>query len=94
MTISLVLYPFLKKLTLTLTLGQGHRKVKVIDTWVIACALLSCTLVPSMKSVGQIASEKCPVLCFLHIFLENLTLTFDFDLESRSSALRSLNVPY
>ena len=81
MTISLVLYPFLKKLTL----------VKVIDTWVIACALLSCTLVPSMKSVGQIASEKCPVLCFLHIFLENLTLTFD--LGSRSSTLRSLNVP-
>ena len=29
----------------------------VIDTWVIGCNLLGCTLVPSMKSVGEIASE-------------------------------------
>ena len=41
---------FGKNLTLTY-------KVKVIGTWVIECALLGCTLVPSMKSVGEIASE-------------------------------------
>ena len=42
---------------LTLTL-----EVKVIGTWVIECALLGCTLVPSMKSVGEIASEMWPIL--------------------------------
>ena len=36
--------------------------VKVISTWVIECALLGCTLVPSMKSVGEIAYEIGPVL--------------------------------
>ena len=43
-------------------------KVKVIDTWVIECALLGCTLVPSMKSIDEIAPEIWPVLCFLCIF--------------------------
>ena len=61
MTISLVFYPFLKKFDLDLWPWPW---VKVIETWVIACSLLGCTLVPSIKSVGQIASEKCPVLCF------------------------------
>ena len=37
-------------------------KVKVIRTWVIECALLGCTLVPSMKSVGEIAFEIWPVV--------------------------------
>ena len=47
---------FWENLTLTFDLNQ----VKVIGTWVIECALLklmSCTLVPSMKSVSEIASE-------------------------------------
>ena len=35
---------------------------KVIGTWVIEYALLGCTLVPSMKSVCEIASEIWPVL--------------------------------
>ena len=30
--------------------------IKVTSIWVIECALLGCTLVPSMKSVGEIAS--------------------------------------
>ena len=54
-------------------------KVKVIDTWVIGCKLLGCTLVPSMKSVGKIASEIWPILCFFTHIGENLTLTFDLD---------------
>ena len=54
---------------------------------VIECALLGCTLVPSMKSVGEIASEIGPVLWFFTHFWENFTLTFDLDLGSRSSAL-------
>ena len=142
-------YPFLEKFDLDLDLWLWL-KVKVIDTWVIECALLGCILVPSMKCVGEIASKIWPVLwVFLHIFwkiwpcpltltlgqghqhlghwmrfiglylgtkyevcrwnsvqdmtsslfffthfLENLTLTFDLDLGSRSSALRSLNAPY
>ena len=69
-------------------------KVKVIGTWVIECALLGCTLVPIMKSVGEIASKIWPVLWFFTHFWENLTLTFDLDLRSRSSALGSLNAPY
>ena len=31
--------------------------VKVISTLVIECGLLGCTLIPSMKTVGEIASE-------------------------------------
>ena len=31
--------------------------VKVIVPWIIKCASLGCTLVPSMKSVGQIGYE-------------------------------------
>ena len=60
------------------------------------CALLGCTLVPSMKSVAEIASEIWPVvwLFFFYHLWENLTLTFDLDLRSRSSALGSLNVSY
>ena len=68
--------------------------VKVIGFWVIECTLLGCTLVPSMKSVGEIGSEIGPVLWFFTHFGENLTLTFDLDLGSRSSAHESLNVPY
>ena len=52
---------------------------KVLGTWVIECALLGCTLVPSMKSVGEIASEIGPVLWFITHLWENLTLTFDLD---------------
>ena len=51
-------------------------------------------IIDMMKSVGQIASEKCPVLSFFTHFLENLTLTFDLDLRSKSSTLGSLNVTY
>ena len=67
-------------------------KVKVISTWVIECTLMGCTLVLSMKSVVEIASEIWPVLWFFTHFLESLTLTFD--LGSMSSALGSLNAPY
>ena len=41
--------------------------VKVTGTWFIECALLGCTLVPSMKSVSEIASDIWPVLCFFPI---------------------------
>ena len=51
MTSSLVFYHF--RQNLTLTFGQGH--------WHIECALLG-TLVPSMKSVGEIASKIWSVL--------------------------------
>ena len=89
MTSSLILYPFWENLTLTFDLDLRS----VIGTWVIECASLGCTLVPGMKSVVEIASEIWPILCFfLPILRENLTLTFH--LESRSSALGSLNVPY
>ena len=47
-----------------------------------------------MKSVGEIASKKSPVLVFITHFGENVTLTFDLDLGSKSSTLESLNVPY
>ena len=61
MTSSLVFYPFLTKFDL-----WPWPKVMVISTWVIECALLGCTLVPSMKSVGEIVSEIWPVLWFLY----------------------------
>ena len=91
MTSSLVFYAFWGKFDLDL---WPWPSVKVIGTWAIDWALLSCTLVPSMKSVGEIASEVWPVLCFFTHFWENLTLTFDLDQRSKSSALRSLNAPY
>ena len=56
--------------------------------------LIGLYLVPSMKSVGEIASEIGPVLWGFTHFGENLTLTFDLDLGSRSLAHGSLNVPY
>ena len=59
MTSSLVFTYFWENLTLTFDLDLS---VKVIGTWVIECALLGCTLVPSMKSVGEIASEILPIL--------------------------------
>ena len=50
---------FWENFTLTFDLNQRSRSslVKVIGTWVIECALLGCTLVPRMKSVGEIAFE-------------------------------------
>ena len=48
-------------------------QAKVIITWVIECALLGCTLVPSIKSVGEIASEIASCLVF-YLFLGNLDL--------------------
>ena len=30
---------------------------RIIGTWVMECSLLDCTLVPCVKSVGEIASE-------------------------------------
>ena len=82
-----VFYLFLGKLDVDLS-------VKVIGTWVIERALMGCTLVPSMKSVGECPSRLDQFFGLLQIFWENLTLNFDLDLESRSSALRSLNAPY
>ena len=35
-----------------------------LDLWVIECALLCCTLVPSKKSVGEIAPEMCQLFSF------------------------------
>ena len=87
----LVFNPFWEKFELDL---WPSPKVKVIGTWVIECALLGCTLVPSMKCVEEIASKIWPVLCFFMHFWENLTLTFDLDLGSRSSALGPLTSPY
>ena len=66
---------------LTLTFGIG--------TWVIECALLCYTLVPSMKYVGEIAFEIWPFFFILANFW-----TFDLDLWSKSSAFESLNAPY
>ena len=54
--------------------------VKVIITLIIKCALLGCTLVPSINSVCEISSEIWPIILFLPIFEKNLTLTFDLDL--------------
>ena len=81
----LVVYPFLVKFDLDLW---------SISTWVIGCACMGCTLVPSMKSVGEIASKIRPVFWFFTHCWENLTLIFDVDLGSRLSTLRSLNAPY
>ena len=54
---------FEENLTLTFDLDLWPWPwVKVIGTWVIECALLGCTMVPSMKSVGEIASEIWPIL--------------------------------
>ena len=91
MTSSLVFYPFLGKFDLDL---WPWLSVKVIGTWVIECALLGCTLVPSMKCVREIASKIWPVLWFFMHFGENLTLTFDLVLGSRLLALGSLTAPY
>ena len=66
----LVFYSFFENFTLTFDLDQ---KIKVISTWVIGCAFMGCTLVPSMKSVGEIASKICPVLWFFTHFWQNLT---------------------
>ena len=68
MTISLVFLPIFWKI-------WPWPWVKVFGTWVIKCALLGCTLLPSMKSVGEIASEIWPVLWYFTHFGENLTLT-------------------
>ena len=67
---SLVFYPFFGKFDLDLW-------VKVIGTWVIECASLGCTFVPSMKCllVGEIVSKIWQVLWFFTHFWENLTLT-------------------
>ena len=91
MTSSLVFHAFWGKFDLDLWPWPW---VKVIGIWVIECALLSCILVLNMKSVGEIASEIWPVLCLFMHFWENLTLTFDLDRRSRSSALGSMNAPY
>ena len=56
-----------------MTLSFG--KFKVIVTWVIECALLCCTLVPNIKSVGEIASE----IWFISWCLTRFW-TFDLDL--------------
>ena len=45
---------------LTLTCDLDHSS-QVIVTWVVECASLVCTLVLSMKSVGEIASEMWPI---------------------------------
>ena len=149
MTSSLVFTHFGANLTLTFEFDLWPwTSVKVIGTWVIECVFMGCTLVPSMKSVGEITSEIWPDVKFLHFFWklwpwpmtlnfgqghrhlghwmrlivlylstkyevckwnslqditsslffytfwENLTLTFDLELRSRSSALGSLNAPY
>ena len=63
-TSSLVFYPFFEKFELDF---WPWPKVKVIDTWVIECNLLGCTLVPSMKCIGEIG-EIWPFFVFLPIF--------------------------
>ena len=60
---------FMTQVPMTLTFGQGH---KHLGHWMRIYGL---TLVPSMKSVGEIASEIYSVLWFFTYFLENLTLT-------------------
>ena len=64
--------------------GQGHR---YLGCWMCIMRLY---LGPSMKSVGEIASEIWPILKILANFFY-LTLTCDLDLWSISSALGSLN---
>ena len=51
------------------------------------------TLVPSMKSVTEIASEIWPVDSFFVHFRVNFTLTFYLDLPSMSLTLGTLNAP-
>ena len=46
-----------------------------LTTWAIECALLGCTLVPSMKCVGEIASVIWLVLCFFYTFFGKFDLT-------------------
>ena len=56
----------LRNLILTFDMG------KVIGTWVIECALLGCTLVLSMKYVGEITSrDMTSSLVFLPNFWKN-----------------------
>ena len=43
---------------------------KHMANWVIECALMGCTLVPSMKSVGEIASEIWPIFLAFGQFLD------------------------
>ena len=50
-------------------------------------------MINMMKSVGEIISKIWPVVYYLTHFGEILSLTFDLDLGSKSSALRSLNAP-
>ena len=52
--------------------------VNVTITWVIESALLGCTLVPNLKSVGEIASKIWPIV-FLHISWNATLIKFDFD---------------
>ena len=61
----LLFKPFLGRFDLDL---WPYPKVKVISTWVIECALLGCTLVPRIKSVGEIAFEIWPVFWFFTHF--------------------------
>ena len=61
MTSSLVFYPFFGKI---IDLDLWPWPKVVIGTWVIECALLGCTLVPTMKCVGEIASKIWQVLRF------------------------------
>ena len=84
MTSSLVFYTFLDKFDLDL---WPWPEVKVIRTWVIECALLGCTLVLSIQSVGEIPSEIWPVLWFFTHFFGNFDL--DLDLEGQGRRSRS-----
>ena len=52
----LVFYDFGENLNLTSELDL-RTKVKVIGTWVIECASMGCTLVPSIMSTGEITSK-------------------------------------
>ena len=67
--------PILEKFDLDL---WPWSKVKVIGICVIEWAFLGCTLVPSMKFVGKIASEIQPIIYVLIPFWGNLTLICDF----------------
>ena len=58
--------------------------VKVIGTWVIICAILGCTLVPCIKSVGEIASEIWPIFSFFSPILRKFELDL-FSLTYRQS---------
>ena len=73
---------------LTLTKGQGHQH---LGHWMHLIGLYLGTKyeVCRWSSLQDMTSS----LVFYHIW-QNLTLTFDLDQRSRSSALRSLNAPY